>query len=346
MDIKDITNNKDINLTALGLSGSGKTCFLLGMYYEMSAGINGYTLTTENDEDDVELRQKWKKLKTEQGKSRFPTGTDRNGDYQFDLEYAHQQIKSFHWMDYKGEIIESKSTENPEAYEELSERIANSDCLCLFVDGKLLCEKTKTEMINNVTECARNIIHCFSDYKKIHDSLPPIAIIVTKFDLCKDYITENDLPGVMKKSFSSLFTPDGGTQNEITIIPVSLGKDITDEEYCGSLAPLNMHKPLFWGLYKPLKKDMEVFLKEQKKRHNQLSVLQNEYEKLDKKIFHKKKKQELNTRINKCKENVKNIDEIVMNHRKYVRKVHSELIDLLVFQNGSQRIITESELGF
>ena len=36
--------------TTLGLSGSGKTCFMAGMYYKMSAGTDGYTLKTGDDE--------------------------------------------------------------------------------------------------------------------------------------------------------------------------------------------------------------------------------------------------------------------------------------------------------
>ena len=36
--------------TTLGLSGSGKTCFMAGMYYKMSAGADGYTLKTGDDE--------------------------------------------------------------------------------------------------------------------------------------------------------------------------------------------------------------------------------------------------------------------------------------------------------
>ena len=91
----------DINLTALGMSGSGKTCFLVAMYYAMSAGVNGYTLSMADAEDDYELRTKWKNMSELTGETRFPQGTDKNGDYLFDLEYAYQTIKSFHWMDYR-----------------------------------------------------------------------------------------------------------------------------------------------------------------------------------------------------------------------------------------------------
>lgn len=35
---------EDINLTVLGMSGSGKTCFLIAMHHEMCAGKNGYLI--------------------------------------------------------------------------------------------------------------------------------------------------------------------------------------------------------------------------------------------------------------------------------------------------------------
>ena len=41
----------DVDFTMLGMTGSGKTCFLTGMYYEMSSGIQGYTLSSDDDID-------------------------------------------------------------------------------------------------------------------------------------------------------------------------------------------------------------------------------------------------------------------------------------------------------
>lgn len=38
----------DTKFTALGISGSGKTCYLLGMYHKMSESVNGFTLATTN----------------------------------------------------------------------------------------------------------------------------------------------------------------------------------------------------------------------------------------------------------------------------------------------------------
>lgn len=330
---------KDVNLTALGVSGSGKTCFLLGMYYEMSAGVNGYTLTTNDDEDDIELRGKWRKINDMQGVARFPTGTDKNGDYQFHLEYAHKRINTFHWMDYKGGIMESKSTENPEEYDELLKRIEESDCLCVFVDGKLLCKEDPEEMIRSVKDnCSSVILRFFSSYQEKKGTLPPIAIVVTKFDACKDYITKEQLTRIIKESFSSLFTAEENTK--ITIIPVSIGMHIEDEEYAGNLKPLNISKPLFFGIYKPLKNEWEELQKEQKDSHAEMAKLQATYDKITKKIFHKKKKKECKEKIEQLEECLKTIDKKVETFRKYERKIHSELEGLSLFWSGKEIVIT------
>ena len=50
----------DTQITILGMSGAGKTCYLLGLYYKMGAGMRGYTITTDED-TDVELRDRYKK---------------------------------------------------------------------------------------------------------------------------------------------------------------------------------------------------------------------------------------------------------------------------------------------
>ena len=47
--------------TALGLSGSGKTTFMAGMYYKMTAGVDGYTIKADDD-DSVSLTAYYDRL--------------------------------------------------------------------------------------------------------------------------------------------------------------------------------------------------------------------------------------------------------------------------------------------
>ena len=64
--------NQGSRFTILGETDSGKTCYLLGMYYEMSMGEAGYTVVATNEEDDGKLAERYERLKDKsRGQSRF-----------------------------------------------------------------------------------------------------------------------------------------------------------------------------------------------------------------------------------------------------------------------------------
>ena len=66
----------DTQITILGMTGSGKTCYLLGLYYKMASGMKGYTITTDED-TDLDLRKRYSKMCDQTlGEARFPVGTD------------------------------------------------------------------------------------------------------------------------------------------------------------------------------------------------------------------------------------------------------------------------------
>lgn len=352
----------DINLMVLGMSGSGKTCFLLAMYYAMSAGVNGYTLSVKDAEDDYELRSKWKNLCELQGKTRFPQGTDKNGDYLFDLEYAYQTIKTFHWMDYRGGSLESRGMDEPNEYEELSRRIKESTCLFIFVDGDNLVGNDREKIINNVRDnCSSKINNYISDYRNENKYLPPIAIIITKYDKCLNWNKE-DIFEIISKAFSPLFTMDE-SKNKVAIIPVSIGKNIEDENYSGALSPINIYQPLFYGIFDTLKKDLNEIEKEQKEIHDKKIITEerlkekkrNLEEKFPKShtvrnMFNAKTRATLEDEIKKEEEKlikvnieVADVDEKVARYKRYVKKVRHELVGVTVFRQGKRYEIVEGE---
>lgn len=248
-----------INITMLGMTGSGKTCFLSGMYYQMSSGIQGYTLSSD-DETDIQLRNKWKKMSDRSsGANRFPVGTDSIETYRFTLEYAYQPIKNFTWLDYSGGDLEKKYTEDTESYEKLKKAILDCTCLFVCVDGSLFCADSLDKMKENVRNNCSSVINGFlSDYLNKNCKLPPIAIVITKFDMLRQSINSDDLENVIEKvikdSFSPLFTNSDKTRI-VAIFPVSIGKNISDEDYSGHLEPENIYKPLFWSVWFAIKND-------------------------------------------------------------------------------------------
>lgn len=239
----------DTRFTALGLSGSGKTCYVLGMYYEMCVGVKGFTLTTENE--TASLLETWMdKLDDETGADRFPSGTALNEfkNYSFNLSYHNENIMSFDWLDYGGRTL-NKREENPEVFEKLNESIRSSTTLYIFIDGDLLCEEETERKIRNVKrKCAKTINPYITQFVQENgsESLPPIVFIITKFDICKNYLNGNkEINEILFESFSSIF----GKDNIVYVVAVSLGEDISDDNYSGEVEPVNIHIPFFIGIY-------------------------------------------------------------------------------------------------
>lgn len=103
---------ENTKITILGMSGTGKTCYLLGLYYRMGAGLNGFSLAADDD-TDVQLRDRYARLcdATLEPAQRFPAGTDNTSKYTFDLQYGYNTIMSFDWIDYPGGSLEKKIRE-------------------------------------------------------------------------------------------------------------------------------------------------------------------------------------------------------------------------------------------
>lgn len=245
-------------ITILGMSGAGKTCFLLGLYYKMGAGFKGYTITTDDD-TDVQLRDRYARLcdATLDKEKRFPAGTDNISKYVFDLQYGYNTIMSFDWVDYPGGLLERKNAGNFEEYEDVKKAINNSSSLFICVDGTLLLGDDIDEKIDNVKDNCSNVINTFfSEYFKNNNELPPTAIIVTKYDICRDDTDEEELCEIVEEAFSSLFV---NSENEmiVTIIPVSIGSNIMDQDGSGKMKPLNIHLPIFMGIWFALSKEIQ-----------------------------------------------------------------------------------------
>lgn len=259
----------DTQITILGMSGAGKTCYLLGLYYKMGAGLKGYTITTDED-TDVQLRDRYAKLcdVTLEKEKRFPAGTDNISKYKFDLQYGYNTIMSFDWVDYPGGLLDRKNSGNLEDYEDVKKAINNSSSLFICVDGSLLIGDDVDEKIENVKDKCSNVINTFfTEYFKSNNTLPPTAIIVTKYDICEDDTDEEELCEIIKEAFSPFFVKNDNKMI-VTIIPVSIGRNIMDDDFSGKLKPSNIHLPIFMGIWFALSKkiqnhEMEIQKQEQ-----------------------------------------------------------------------------------
>ena len=237
----------DTRFTALGMSGSGKTCYVLGMYYEMCVGVRKFNLVTTNS--NASLLEEWMdKLDDETGMNRFPSGTALTEvtDYSFKLNYENQYIFEFDWMDYGGGTLKQREN-NPKAFDSLNKSIEESTALYIFIDGELLAEEDYDKQLKNVQrKAARTINSYITNFAQANEGyMPPIVFVITKSDLCAPYLNEGDMQKIIKEAFSPAFGQ--GTKNYI--VAVSLGKEISDDDYSGEVEPINIHVPFFLGIY-------------------------------------------------------------------------------------------------
>lgn len=231
--------------TALGMSGSGKTCYVLGMYYQMITGVRGFSVKAAND--SVSKLESWMdNLDEKTGNERFPVGTPLTevSDYEFKLKYALQDVMTFNWIDYGGGTLRARD-DNPEAYQALQESIDQSPVLYVFLDGELFCHEKKEDKVNELKKKVRTINAFLQDYSDSHQGqMLPIVFVITKGDMCGEYINDDDIPYIMRELFDFLMVK--GIRFYVTM--VTLGQDIAEDEYSGRVDPI-MHIPIFLGIY-------------------------------------------------------------------------------------------------
>jgi len=264
----------DTKLTILGMSGSGKTCYLLGMFYKMAGGLKGYNLHTDDD-THTELTHRYEVLNDEsKGQNRFPKPTDTPEKFIFNLQYGYRDILSFEWADYPGGYLKDKNDGDVEGYTEVKNSVLNSSTLFICIDGSLLYGDDTEEKIERVRDnCSNTINHFFSEYLQENGNLPPTAFIVSKYDECSQDTDLDELCEIVEEAFSGFFTEITGAKNITTIIPVTLGKHIKDDEYAGNLKPENIHLPIFMGIWFALRDYVKSLGSENSKINTQVNNL-------------------------------------------------------------------------
>ncbi|MBR4903791.1 MAG: PTS glucose transporter subunit IIA [Selenomonadaceae bacterium] len=282
----------DTKLTILGETGSGKTCYLLGMYYEMSAGRDGYSIIATDRDESRLLVTRFKNLKDASlGRARFPEPTDAAQKYKFELQHAFNTILPFEWIDYPGGWLDASKSAGSEL-DEVENSIYNSSALFICIDGENLIADNTQDKIDRVREkCSRHISPYLGRLANNNrgKKFPPVALIITKFDLCNRETDEDEIRLILEKCFSPLFERD---DTFIVIIPVSLGSELQDDEYRGTFKPINLHLPIYMGIWFALRdymRDYEKQIQNEReniyKRSNEENTFSEPVRKLGKALF-------------------------------------------------------------
>jgi hypothetical protein len=234
---------KRINITMLGTTEAGKTCYMLAMYAKMSEGVNGFTLSTDDMDMDLQLIDQWEELLYTKGQERWPEPNDSNFSYyNFNFNYAlTTKIIDFNWLDYRGGALRDSKSERD--VEELIQRMSNSSCIFLCIPGNILAEEVDASAMRKA-----NIPRMKIFLKKIggDGKTVPIAIIITKYDLCSDRKREDIIKDI-GRLFEEFFVEESSWQ--VMICPVTLGTQLAISGDNASLEPSNFHLPLIFAIY-------------------------------------------------------------------------------------------------
>ena len=335
--------------TILGETGSGKTCYLLGMYYEMSMSVAGYTVIATDPDADKNLTLRYEMLKDKsRGQSRFPAGTDDVQKFNFNLQYDYETILPFTWVDYPGGFLDATRRDvGSEQYKEVEQSIKESEMLFICIDGANLVGSSTHNKIRKVkTRCAKHINPYLTELRnKFKDEgkggLPPIGMLITKYDICADDTDPEEIREIVEEAFEGLFGEEDN-QNFVAVIPVSLGDTLQDDEYQGDLDPLNVHLPILMGVNFALIDQLEYgkWLIEQQRENldwarEQKRVEDNRWG-ITRWLFGGYDPDALRQEINDTEQSIRNNREVVKYFKKSLKRMNRELeaIDM-IFANGT-----------
>jgi len=264
----------DARITMLGASGAGKTTYMIAMYAAMQLGIDGFTLTAQDSDEDVRLTRLWENLLE---RHEWPAATaGESVVYGFVFNYAFRPMLTFDWIDYRGAALEDEKDKRDVA--RLQEYMKQSTCVFLCVSGEFLQEpldstiklmragaRTKSGLINTYMRQLRDTI-------SPTDEQPfPVAVTITKYDLCA-HRKRDDVIEDIKQLFSPLFAPGSGFLTMIS--PVSLGRGLADDVATGEIDPVNIDLPVSFAIWAQTRFMVQELIKAQRTARGRLDDLQ------------------------------------------------------------------------
>lgn len=242
----------EINILVLGGKGTGKTCFMLGMYDDMRIGYGGFTFSATDVDVDRKLVDNFRKLTDSKGEDRWPLPNEGITEYEFNLNFALRRFMVFGWHDYRGGII----SEAGEFYDEVRTLAEKADVIMICAPGNDVyagaIRRDRKALQTLLVAEVQQLLEKDSQIK------PPVVILVTKADLfaagCRKdnpKIDEQECGELLieqiKRLYQTLFVKHGGWR--VMICPVTLGAELATNPESGMIAPTNMHLPVMYAYH-------------------------------------------------------------------------------------------------
>lgn len=244
----------NIKITMLGYTGAGKTCFMLGMYATMRLGVKGFTFTTSNMDDDLELSNAWDQMVERHDKERWPRSTPQTRYYPFEFRYAlSEKLLGFDWIDYRGGALRDTATK--EDVQELMNHLQESECVFLCISGEHLRESIEDR--EQSVQRAAGIDGMLRLLQRLPQNVrPTVVIVITKYDVVPEGRRRQE---VLIEEIKQLFNPffAAGGRWLTMICPVTLGKELSSSRDKGEIDPRHIHLPVTFSAYYALKNEAD-----------------------------------------------------------------------------------------
>jgi len=240
-------------LSIIGLSKAGKTCYIYAMSKTMIKGYDGINIIALDDELRDQLSEGWKQIRKGM---QWPDGTDHVTTCEFDCSLNLHPIMEFCWNDFKGGSLTSMNEIDKKYKKEFQDYLGGSDGLLLFVPADNIQDILReTEDADDIMDDLEVLNQLFMNpQNRATLSRIPVTVVVTKADILspqeKPYIYE-----VVQMLFKPLF--EVGNNMRTLVVPVSIGENLgrgnQGQEIQGTVFQNpkdgNIHIPIVFNLY-------------------------------------------------------------------------------------------------
>ena len=124
-----------MKISLLGLTGSGKTCYLYAAAQVLARGVsvNGHKIsaTPSNRQQAVRLHRGIEQM----ARGKWPEGSMNTLTYPFELKIDGKSVFPFTIYDYRGSMLDGLSDDDQDDTEEIFETFRESSCIVILVDG-------------------------------------------------------------------------------------------------------------------------------------------------------------------------------------------------------------------
>ena len=250
-----LAQNKTLKITMLGTSGSGKTCYMLGMYAEMVNGVgvqNGITINSVDLDVGSRLLNQWERLVVDEEDRWPPSNTTGTEEYNFNFSYNAKPIMRFNWMDYRGSAM--TDTADASDVKSLIDRLIASDCTLLCIPAEAVAQDYKPVVgVRFKTNRMNDLLSRIAvEHNLTSDNPFPIVLVLTKYDEIVDKVSQEEFIKRVQRLFPALFVKEGIW--DVAICPVSLGLELAQDKAKGEINPSNLHLPIAFSVWHKLVK--------------------------------------------------------------------------------------------